>query len=969
VIRNDIFRMKNSNRLLLLTLLAFFTLSVTAQKKLKTPAPTEAAERMQNVNLRQALSDNSIANGLEFKSVGPTIMSGRVVDIAVNPDNPTEFFVAYASGGLWHTNNNGTSFESVFDSEMVMTIGALAVNWQNGTIWLGTGEVNSSRSSYAGTGMYISGDFGKTWDHAGLEESHHIGRICLHPTDSKKAWVAVLGHLYTPNPERGVFATSDGGENWSHVLAVNENAGAVDLKLNSDNPDELYAAIWERSRRAWRFTGSGNASAVYQSLDAGQSWSSITGGDSGFPEGANVGRIGLALHSEANSSKLYAILDNQGEREEEEDEKDELLKKDFLTMSKETFKDLNGLDLQNFLEENGFPEKYDTTAVKTMVAEDEITPDALHDYLTDANADLFDKPIIGAEVYSFDPKTTLWTRTHEDYLDDVVFTYGYYFGVIAVDPSNSERVYIAGVPMLTSADGGATWEGINADNVHVDHHSIWINPNKSGHLINGNDGGVNISYDNGETYIKCNNPAVGQFYTVNVDYADDYNVYGGLQDNGVWKGPHDYEASANWHQTGKYPYTSLMGGDGMQVEIDMRDNETVYTGYQFGHYSRISPDGRHYFHPKHELGERPLRWNWQTPIHLSHHNQDILYMGSNKFHRSMDQGETWETLSEDLTYGGIQGDVPYGSLTMIHESPLRFGLIYAGSDDGKIHRSEDAGQTWTDITGKLPARMWVSRVMASQHEEGRVYATLNGYRWDDFSAYLYISEDFGKTWQRLGTDLPHEPLNVVKEDPTDAKLLYVGSDNGLYASLDRGQNFMTLGGDLPPVAIHDLVIQTEANDLVIGTHGRSIYVADISNFMTVNEIEDDLVIFNPEPIHHSSGWGNSGWSEWFGYNEPEREFNIFTQNPGITNLELASDSGLVIKQWSDTVVFKGFNRVNYDLTIDENVMNQLLEEILIDDEEAELEQADNGQYYIPVGNYTLKISMGDLKAETELVVE
>jgi hypothetical protein len=265
--------------------------------------------------------------------------------------------------------------------------------------------------------------------------------------------------------------------------------------------------------------------------------------------------------------------------------------------------------------------------------------------------------------------------------------------------------------------------------------------------------------------------------------------------------------------------------------------------------------------------------------------------------------------------------------------------------------------------------MWVSRVMASQHEEGRVYATLNGYRWDDFSAYLYISEDFGKTWQRLGTDLPHEPLNVVKEDPTDAKLLYVGSDNGLYASLDRGQNFMTLGGDLPPVAIHDLVIQTEANDLVIGTHGRSIYVADISNFMTVNEIEDDLVIFNPEPIHHSSGWGNSGWSEWFGYNEPEREFNIFTQNPGITNLELASDSGLVIKQWSDTVVFKGFNRVNYDLTIDENVMNQLLEEILIDDEEAELEQADNGQYYIPVGNYTLKISMGDLKAETELVVE
>lgn len=961
--------MKNLSKTLILGLCLSLFVPCSGQKKAKSPASTPGADRLNNVETIAALHDRSLANGIVFESVGPTIMSGRVVDLAVNPADPTEFYVAYASGGLWHTVNNGTSFESVFDSEIVMTIGAVAVNWTEEIIWLGTGEVNSSRSSYAGTGMYVSRDRGESWQHAGLPESHHIGRICLHPTDPQIAWVAVLGHLYTSNPERGVYQTSDGGITWTHSLAVNGNAGAVDLVINDNNPDELYAAIWERTRRAWNFTEGGEGTGIYRSTDGGANWALVTGAASGFPSGPAAGRIGLALHSNTTSSKLYAIIDNQAERDDEEEEDDELDKKDFLEMTTAAFAELNGKDLQKFLDDNGFPEKYDTTAVRSMVADGEIAPSAIHDYLTDANADLFDKPIVGAEVYAFDAQNSTWGRTHDDYLDDIVFTYGYYFGVIAVDPSDSERLYIAGVPMLTSADGGATWEGINADNVHVDHHAIWVNPNKPGHLINGNDGGINISYDNGETYIKCNNPAVGQFYTVNVDYAEDYHVYGGLQDNGVWKGPHDYHASSSWHQTGSYPYTSLMGGDGMQVEIDMRDNETVYTGYQFGHYSRISPSGRHYFHPKHELGERPLRWNWQTPIHLSHHNQDILYMGSNKFHRSMDQGETWETLSDDLTQGGISGDVPYGSLTMIHESPLRFGLIYAGTDDGRIHRSEDAGQTWTEITGKLPGRMWVSRVIASRHQENRVYATLNGYRWDDFTAYLYMSDDLGKTWTRIGTDLPLEPLNVVKEDPSDENVLYVGSDNGLYVSSDGGSSFMTIGSELPPVAVHDLVIQEEAQDLVIGTHGRSIYVADISNFSTLNELESDLVVFEIEEIRHSGGWGNSGWSEWFGYNEPSIDFAVFTRNPGIVNLELKSDSGLVVKSWTDTTEFKGYNTLTYDLTIDAEIANQLLEELLIDDEEGELKEADNGNYYLAEGIYTLTLSMGDLKSETEVVVE
>jgi photosystem II stability/assembly factor-like uncharacterized protein len=445
--------MKNLNSLLLTFFLALTFSSAFGQKKPKNPEPTQASERMKNTEIRKALSAKSVANGLEFKSVGPTIMSGRVVDIAVNPIDPTEFYVAYASGGLWHTTNNGTSFESIFDDEIVLTLGAVAVNWDAGIIWLGTGEVNSSRSSYAGTGMYVSRDLGETWEHSGLQESHHIGRICLHPNDPTKAWVAVLGHLYSPNSERGVYVTSDGGKTWAHSLSVNENAGAVDLVLNENNPDELYAAIWERTRRAWKFTASGNSSGVYKTENGGKSWSSITASGSGFPLGDGVGRIGLALHSDADSSKLYAIIDNQGEREEEEEEKDDLEKSDFIGMSAEAFDLLNNGELQEFLDDNGFPDRYDTTKVKTMVADGDLLPEALHDYLTDANADLFDKPIIGAEVYTYDGNSDNWSRTHQDYLDDIV-SIDEMATFIRVDPDRV-MVYV-NIVCVDSSPSGAT---------------------------------------------------------------------------------------------------------------------------------------------------------------------------------------------------------------------------------------------------------------------------------------------------------------------------------------------------------------------------------------------------------------------------------------------------------------------------------------------------------------------------------
>jgi photosystem II stability/assembly factor-like uncharacterized protein len=958
---------------LLFIVILFVSTEIQAQKKKgNTPTFTSGVERLKNQDQRQKLSETSLFNGIRFRNVGPTVMSGRVVDLAVNPADPTQFYVAYASGGLWVTRNNGTTFTSVFDSEMVMTIGAIAVDWEHGeTIWIGTGEVNSSRSSYAGTGIYKSSNKGQDWDYLGLPESHHIGRIVLDPGNPQVAWVAVLGHLYTPNAQRGVYKTTDGGKSWTHSLAISDNTGVVDLAMDPLDANHLFAGAWQRSRSAWNFVEGGKQSGIYESLDGGQKWTCITGGTSGFPQDEGTGRIGLSLYNGSEGLHLYAILDNQNLRPEEDDEKtDELVKGDFKSMSSSAFAALSNTKLQTFLEDNGFPEKYDSTKVKSMINDGSIQPQAIFEFLTDANAALFDRPVIGAEVYSFDSKTRKWKRTHDDYIDDVVFSYGYYFGVITVSPTDPNALYIAGVPLIKSKDGGATWQGITADNVHADHHILWVNPKKPGHLINGNDGGVNISYDDGENYIKCNSPAVGQFYTVNVDYAEPYNVYGGLQDNGVWKGPSTYEASPGWQQEGHYPYESLIGGDGMKVEIDTRDNSTVYTGYQFGHYYRINGDDYHYFHPTHELGERPLRWNWQTPVLISHHNQDIIYMGSNKFHRSMDQAENWETLSGDLTSGGKPGDVPFGTITSIDESPFQFGLIYLGTDDGNLHRSNDGGLTWTSIYGKFKTGLWVSRVVASTHEKSRVYCTLNGYRNDDFKAYVYKSDDMGKTWQAIGTDLPLEPVNVILEDPSDENILYAGTDNGIYISIDGGKHFMTIDSELPPVAVHDIVVQSEAKDLVIGTHGRSIYVASINEVQEVNKLEGDLVLFEVDKVRHSKGWGNAGWSVWFGTDEPETEIPCYYSGSAPVTFTLQTDSGMVVHTWESTLAHKGFNYETYDLTISK----ESAESLKANREEGNLKEiavkaADNGKYYIPQGTYTLVMSAGDLKKETEFLVE
>lgn len=829
------------------SLLLSFTLLITVLSNAQVK-PTPAAERLKVIQQRAALEKKSILNSIAFRSIGPSVMSGRVTDLDVNPANPTEFYVAYASGGVWYTANNGQSFTPVFDSTDVLTIGDIAVNWQTGTIWVGTGEVNSSRSSYAGMGVYKSTDKGKTWQWIGLPDSHHIGKIQLHPADGNTAWIAVLGHLYSPNAERGVYKTTDGGQTWKKTLYVDDNTGAVDLDINPQNPDELYAAMWYRTRRAWQFEAAGKTTAIYKSTDGGNTWKNITKGAAGFPQHDQLGRIGLAVYPK-NPQIVYAIVDNQKD-------KPDTAKRDTLVyalaelqnLSKEQFARLEERKIDTLLKRYRLQGRYSARQLKEQVATGQLKASGLYDYLYINTG--FEGAPVGMEIYRSDNGGQSWKKTHEKDIPGNM-SYGYYFAKVYTSPYNPDKVYALGLFSILSTDGGKTWKSMDKPNVHVDHHALWVNPQQDSHLINGNDGGVNITYDNGDHWFLANTPSVGQFYSVTVDDARPYNVYGGLQDNGVWYGPSNNRENIGWMQDGDYPFKQILGGDGMQVQVDKRDNTTTYTGSQFGNYVRLNRSQRgtaKRITPVHTMGEKPFRFNWQSPILLSPHNQDIVYFGGNRFFRSMNRADTMFAMA-DLTRGDKGGNVPYGTITTISESPLRFGLLYAGTDDGNIQSSKDGGYTWTLVNNKpskatdanLAAGLWVSRVVASKFKEPRVYASLNGYRFDDFAPYLYVSEDYGTTWTQLGRDLPTEPINVVKEDPKNENIIYVGTDGGLYVSFDRGQSFMLWNGGMPKsVPVHDIAIQERENEIILGTHGRSIYIAKLEDVQGLHGDRDWL---------------------------------------------------------------------------------------------------------------------------------
>ncbi|MDX1438793.1 MAG: glycosyl hydrolase, partial [Rubricoccaceae bacterium] len=479
------------------------------------------------------------------------------------------------------------------------------------------------------------------------------------------------------------------------------------------------------------------------------------------------------------------------------------------------------------------------------------------------------------------------------------------------------------------------------------------------HLVLGNDGGLYISYDEGANWLHVNNMPVGQFYTVNVDMEEPYNVYGGLQDNGVKMGSSRSVPNRTRH------WETLLGGDGMFVLPDPRDHNLVYTGFQFGNYFRINRRNgeREGITPSDELGKPKLRWNWRTPVVMSSHNPDVLYMGAQRLFRSMDQGHNWENISDDLTRDLPQGNVPFSTITEISESKFRFGKVVVGTDDGKVWVTESAAvDNWTDISSGLPANKWVSSVEFSGHAENRIYLSLNGYRTDDFNTYVYRSDDKGKTWTSLQANLPKVVVNVIHEDPVNEDLLYVGTDHGVYASFDRGESFMLMGGQLtgdehlPNAPVHDLKVHPRDSELIVGTHGRSIYVVDVSHLqLLTNELRGEVLhVFDTEDVRHSENWGarNNSWSE---AREATIEFVYWAREGGEVAISIASEDGEVVYSMDDSAE-RGLNYVDYSLTANGP---------LTDTHEA---GEDNHVYYLIPGDYTVSLTLNGTGVETTFSV-
>jgi photosystem II stability/assembly factor-like uncharacterized protein len=707
-----------------------------------------------------AASAQSPFDKLQFRSIGPAALGGRIHDIEVPSNDPNTIYIGAASGGIWKSSNNGTTWTPIFDNQAVSTFGDIAIfEGNNDIVWAGTGEQNNRQSSSWGNGVYRSTDAGRTWTHLGLEETRHIGKIRLHPTNPNVAYVAALGNLWRPSADRGVFKTSDAGRTWQKVLFVDTLTGVVDLVIDPNDSNTLYAAAYQRLRRTWGLNGGGPGSGIYKSSDAGATWRQLT---NGIPTG-DKGRIGLAIA--ANSGRIVnATIEHAGQ---------------------------SGT------------------------------------YRTEDGGDTWRR------MSSTNPRPM-------------------YYSKVYLDPSNNRRVWLLGVTNFRSEDGGQTFRNLPSSPVYdvglkTDHHALWIDPRDSRHLWLGGDGGLHQSWDMGETWVRYNNIPIGQFYAIGVDNREPYRVYGGMQDNHSWMAP---SATRHWLGIVNEDWKQIGFGDGMYQQPDPFNPRFVYTSSQNANMQRLDVEtgDRLDIQPRAGEGERPYRFDWTAPILASRHTAGLVYVGGNRLFISRDRGNTW-TRTEDLTrqidrdtlplmgvlgrnitLSRYDGESSFGEITTIAESPIDPLILWVGTDDGNVQVSRDGGKTWTNVSANIngaPNGAFVSRVVASSAARGTALVSFDGHRDGDFAPYVFRTKDFGVTWSVATSGLPNgSSVRTLHEWRGRAHVVFAGTEHSLYVSIDSAATWRKLGANLPTTRYDDLLIHPTTNDLVIGTHGRSIWILD-----------------------------------------------------------------------------------------------------------------------------------------------
>ncbi len=829
---------------------------------------------------------DQILNRLHWRNIGPAIMGGRIDDAAVVESDPKVMWVATASAGVWKTENHGTTWIPQFQNEAVSSIGSIAVAPSDpSVVWVGTGEPANRQSSSWGNGVYVSTDGGTTWSHRGLEDTHHIGRVLVHPTDPRTVYVAALGHLWGPNEERGVYRTRDGGETWDRVLFHDEDTGAVELAMDPASPDTLYAALYQRRRRAYGFAGGGPGSGIHRTTDGGETWTKLGGG---LPAG-DTGRIGLAVYRR-DPRIVYAIVENR---------------------------------------EGG--------------------------------------------VFRSEDKGLHWQRMSDENPRPM------YYSQIHIDPNNDQRLWVLGARMHNSEDGGRTFVTDRVEKIHGDHHALWIDPADSNHMFLGSDGGIHFSWDRGRSWNFVNTIPLGQFYEIGYDLNTPYLVYGGLQDNGSWAGPsrtlfRQGISNEDWFRIG--------GGDGFYTQVIPGDPDTVYIESQNGNLRRLNrrTSETKQIRPQPEDDGERYRFDWNSPIVVSPHDPDTVFYGGNRLFLSSNRGDSW-TRTDDLTKRIDRGELPimgspvtddtlsrhdgissFGQIVTIAASPLDAGLLYVGADDGNLQRSRDGGASWDDLTENLsgvPEQTYVTRVIASAHSAGRLYVTLDGHRNDDYSTYVFASEDYGGSFRSLAAGLPPEAgLNVIREHHDNEDLLVVGGEFGAHLSLDRGVRWHRIGGQIPTVPVDDLAIHPRENDLILGTHGRSIWIADdIAPLSTLEAsvFDADLHVF---PVRDAVAWrlenhkGNTGHEFFVADNPPAGALlHIYAKEAGEAGITITAADGSTVRSLQADLE-AGLNRASWDLRHDSPVP----------DSGGGFGGPPSGPRVLP-GAYTARVTRGEASAE------
>jgi len=824
----------------------------------------------------------AVLDGPTFRNIGPASMSGRIVDMEVVEQDVDVFYLATSTGGLWKTTDRGTNYTVLFDDQAVFSLGDVAVHQADTSIvWLGTGERASRQSSGWGDGVYKSTDGGTTWQNMGLRDSKHIGRITLHPTDTDVAYVAAMGHLWGPNDERGLYRTTDGGITWERILEGDEDTGVVDVAMDPSDPTVLYAATYQRRRRPWGFHGGGPGSALWKSSDGGDNWTDISH-QNGLPDG-DYGRIGISIYR-TDPNIVYISLE-QGER-------------------------------------------YNASTAYQQRR---------------------------AGMYRSENKGGSWEHMGDWNPRPM------YASQPLVDPNDDQRIYMLNSYSF-SDDGGRTFTRPE-QSLHGDDRLVWVNPHDSDHVMKADDGGLGISYDRGLTWQYAPHLPVSQYYRVSYDYKDPYWVYGGLQDNGSWAGPQDtYRTEGILNQD----WIRWGGGDGFLNLVDTTDNRTLYTESQYLGLSRVDmvtgqrqtirpgdPTGaisprRNWTTwpdpdlPEQRLGNAMEPANWDGPFVISAHDPNTIYAGTARFWRSRDRGATWEDLG-DWTTGvarqrlrimeqdpdtftlSLDDGIPYWpSLSAIAESPLDARVLYLGTDDGIVQVSADAGATFTEVSQRLaglPEMTWINGLEASRHVPGRVYVSINNYRNDDYANYLYRSDDFGQTWTSITSDLPADRVvRTLREDTRNPDVLYLGTEFGLFYSLNAGGNWLQVGMGLPSVAVNDLVVHPRDNDLILGTHGRGIWILDQIN--ALQELSPALHdapshLFTMEParqIRYRGEFAHMGDMVFNGENPPAGALIDYWLGPdaGTPRVSVHDVAGAEVA-WMEGSADVGLNRLVWNL--------------------------------------------------------